>query len=131
MGLIETLRFITLHPLNASNKFAGLRRYVGWQLSSRLAPGPICVPFVNGSQMAVVIELNGSGDRCGCDESALHDTTVGKGFVPCRYSPLERRLSRVEGKPLHRGNTMYTSNPERLQERVASSPDFQVLGRNV
>ncbi len=295
MGLLKTLRFITSHPLTRDDRFTALRRYVGWQLGSRMVPGPVCAPFVNGTHLlvtsgmkgatgnvycglqefddmglvlhalragdlfvdvganvgtyvvlgastgasviafepiasaygrlvdnicvndlgdrvvphqlgvgavpgtqhftanldalnhvlskddqatdavavpttsldvmlegaapvvikidvegfetevirgaertlahpgllAVVIEMNGSGDRYGHDESALHETILARGFLPYRYAPLDRRLFRVEGPDLRKGNIIYSRAGDQLQERVANSPGFQVLGRKV
>ena len=48
MDLLDILRFVTRHPLNASHKGAAVARFVRWQLGSRLVPGPVLVPFVNG-----------------------------------------------------------------------------------
>lgn len=295
MGLLKTLRFITSHPLTRSNKLAALRRYVGWQLGSRMVPGPVFAPFVNGTHLlvasgmrgatgnvycglhefddmglvlhtlragdlfvdvganvgtyvvlgastganviafepiastyghlvdnicvndfgdrvvphhmgvgavpgtqhftadldalnhvlskdeqatdavavpttsldvilegaapavikidvegfetevvrgaektlahpdllAVVIEMNGNGDRYGYDEAVLHETILAKGFLPYRYAPLDRRLFRIEGTNLQKGNIIYSRAEERLQERVTNSHGFQVLGQKI
>lgn len=53
MSLPDTLRFILNHPLNAGSKAEALRRYVWWQIGSRLVPGPVIVEFVNGSKLVV------------------------------------------------------------------------------
>jgi FkbM family methyltransferase len=45
--LLQTLRVIVQHPLNASDRPGSLLRYAKWQVGSRLVPGPVIVPFVN------------------------------------------------------------------------------------
>lgn len=49
MSFVTILRSITGHPLNRDNKLNSLIRFAKWQLSSRLAPGPIVVDWINGS----------------------------------------------------------------------------------
>jgi len=51
--LTSTLQFIIGHPLNARSKAGALGRYVGWQLRSRVFPGPRVVPFVNASRLTI------------------------------------------------------------------------------
>ena len=51
MSLAGTLRFILGHPLNDGAKAEALRRYLGWQIRSRAFPGPVIIPFVNGSRL--------------------------------------------------------------------------------
>lgn len=51
MSLLRTLRFIMNHPLNREYKFGAVRRFVRWQLASRLAPGAIVVDWVNGARL--------------------------------------------------------------------------------
>ena len=53
MRLTATLRFILEHPLNAGSKVDALGRYFGWQLRSRVFPGPQVVPFVNTSRLSI------------------------------------------------------------------------------
>jgi len=53
VSLTNTLRFIVAHPLNAQSKARALGRYVGWQIRSRILPGPEIVPFVNASKLTI------------------------------------------------------------------------------
>jgi FkbM family methyltransferase len=48
MNLLELLQAIVLHPLNRSNRAAGIGRYARWQIASRLMPTKIALPFVDG-----------------------------------------------------------------------------------
>jgi len=53
VSLTQTLRFILDHPLNAGSRANALGRFVGWQIRSRVFPGPAIVPFVNGSRLTI------------------------------------------------------------------------------
>ena len=53
MSLSQTLRFILGHPLNSRARLGALKRYVSWQLGSRMVPGPVIVDFVNGSKLVM------------------------------------------------------------------------------
>lgn len=53
MTITKTLRFILGHPLNAGSRADALGRYIGWQIRSRVFPGPVVVPFVNSSRLAI------------------------------------------------------------------------------
>jgi FkbM family methyltransferase len=53
MSLATTLRFILSHPLNANAKADALRRFVGWQIQSRISSRPRVVPFVNSSKLTI------------------------------------------------------------------------------
>lgn len=53
LSLLSTLRFILGHPLNSGSRAQALRRFVAWQIGSRLVPGPVVMEFVNGSRLVV------------------------------------------------------------------------------
>jgi FkbM family methyltransferase len=81
--------------------------------------------------LAVVMELNGSGERYGFDESTLHARMLGYAFRPFTYSPFTRQLLSLEGKKSTSGNTLYIKNLERVQERLVSAQPFTVLGHTI
>ena len=88
MDLLDILRFVTRHPLNASHKGAAVARFVRWQLGSRLGPGAGLVPFVNGSRLLVSRGMRGATGNvyCGLHEFedmalALHSLRSGDVFV--------------------------------------------------
>ncbi len=60
MGLLSTLRFIIRHPLNERRKFQSVRRWLAWQLGSRLVPGPVAVKFVNETMLLVAPAMTGA-----------------------------------------------------------------------
>jgi FkbM family methyltransferase len=47
MSLINTVQFITKHPLNKNNVLGALLRYAKWQIRSRCANHALKMPFVN------------------------------------------------------------------------------------
>jgi len=53
MSVMTTVRAIARHPLNADRPGRALTRFVRWQIASRIAPGPVIVPFVNDAVLAV------------------------------------------------------------------------------
>jgi FkbM family methyltransferase len=69
MGLSKTFWFVN-HPLNRGQKFHSLKRFVKWQIGSRLVPGPIIVPFVND---ACLIASPGMTGATGNIYAGLHE----------------------------------------------------------
>lgn len=53
MSLLNTIRFITGHPLNREHKLKSIIRFAKWQLGSRLVPGAILYDWINGSKFLV------------------------------------------------------------------------------
>jgi FkbM family methyltransferase len=53
VSLLDTFRFLMTHPLTADHRMAALSRFATWQVASRLAPGPVAVPFVNATRLLV------------------------------------------------------------------------------
>ncbi|MDS4028361.1 MAG: FkbM family methyltransferase [Candidatus Contendobacter sp.] len=81
------------------------------------------------SLLAVLMELNGSGNRYGYDEEALHLFMVNMGFELFSYWPFERKLSSAS-QPAQNcsGNKLYAKSPDVLQKRLLSARKYQVLG---
>lgn len=53
MSLLNTIRFVTDHPLNRKHRIRSLIRFATWQVGSRLVPGAIVYDWVNGSKFLV------------------------------------------------------------------------------
>lgn len=60
LKLPEVVRFIWRHPLSRRRRFARLRRFVSWQVGARLVPGPVIVPFVEGTRLVVRPGMEGA-----------------------------------------------------------------------
>lgn len=88
MNAISLVRYIVDHPLNADGKFAALRRFLRWQIASRLIAGPIAVPYVNGTRLLMRRNMTGATGNwyCGLHEHGemaflLHALRPGDLFV--------------------------------------------------
>ena len=107
MTLLTTLRFIVRHPLNRTDRLA-ITRFLRWQVGSRLAPGSVVVPWVNGAQMLV---HPGETGLTGNVYSGLHEYSIygvrtprpspgrsssmwAQTLAPTRFSPARRSGAR-------------------------------------
>jgi FkbM family methyltransferase len=53
MNLLNTLSYILNHPLNCNHKIAALKRFITWQIGSRILAAPLIMNFVNDSKLIV------------------------------------------------------------------------------
>lgn len=68
--LFRLVRFVWNHPFNRSARFAALGRVIRWQIASRLMPGPIALPFVNGTYLFATRGMTGATGNWYC---GLHE----------------------------------------------------------
>jgi len=78
---------------------------------------------------AVIMELNGSGNRYGFNEMELHQSMIKNGYYPYEYYPFERKLITLGSKKSGEGNTLYLRDIETAQHRIKNAPKFSVLGK--
>lgn len=81
--------------------------------------------------MAVIMELNGSGDRYGFNEGSLLQTMFGQGFGAFRYHPMTRSLEQLSAKNALAGNTIFVRGLESVAARLRDAPRFHVSGRQI
>ncbi len=82
------------------------------------------------SLLAVIMELNGSGARYGFNDHAIHQQMLDNGFQPFTYAPFERKL--VDFNRAHAShNTIYVKDVDRVSQRLANAPAYQVQGRSI
>jgi FkbM family methyltransferase len=81
--------------------------------------------------LAVLMELNGSGERYGFSDDALHDRMLALGFTAARYDPLQRSLQQLQSKSTHAGNALYVRRWSELQTRLQAAPRHRVLHTDV
>lgn len=81
----------------------------------------------NASLAAMIVERTDMGNRYGYDEAALHRQIQQAGFIPCSYSAMERKLTKVS--PDTRGNIIYVRDFNAVQERVRKADAFK-FGRH-
>jgi hypothetical protein len=80
------------------------------------------------SLLAVILEMNGNGERYGYEEQALHGSMIGYGFMPFAYAPLKRELVSIAGVNDRSENTLYIRDVKQAVERVESAAEFSVNG---
>lgn len=81
------------------------------------------------SLQAVIIELNASGNRYDFDESKIPELMGDYGFKPCAYNPVDRTLSRLEGKNPDTENTLFIRHRPFVEERIKEAPMVSVYGK--
>jgi FkbM family methyltransferase len=84
--------------------------------------------FNSPELLAVLMELNGSGQRYGFSDDALHDRMLAFGFSAARYEPRERRLLPLASRNSSPGNILYVKRWPELQARLTEAPVREVLG---
>lgn len=81
----------------------------------------------NPSLQAVIMELNGSGERYDFDENDLHGQMLELGFYSCSYDPINRELTEMNGERVARSNALYLRNPVEVQSELARAPKYLTL----
>lgn len=82
----------------------------------------------NTSLHSVIMELNGSGERYGFDESTILEMMFDHGFRAYSYQPFQRTLHDLNGKNLDLGNTLFIRNREYVEGRIRSADKITVNG---
>lgn len=87
-SLLRTLRFIAQHPLNRNHPLPALFAFLRWQIGSRIVPGAVAVPFVQGTRLLTTPGMAGATGNiyCGLHEFAdmgvvLHALRPGDLFI--------------------------------------------------
>ncbi|WP_276482474.1 FkbM family methyltransferase [Paraflavitalea pollutisoli] len=83
----------------------------------------------NGDLKAIIIELNGSGERYGYDEQLIHAKLLGFGFKPFEYDPMKRQLISLTTYGMH--NTIYIRDVEQVQNRLATARKIRIRHREI
>ncbi|MEO8426284.1 MAG: FkbM family methyltransferase [Verrucomicrobiota bacterium] len=85
---LHTLNEIRIHPLMRSWKFAAYKRWLKWQIGSRLVPGLVVANFVNDTRLCLRAGMHGATMNLyvGLDEYkamsfVLHFLRLGETFV--------------------------------------------------
>ena len=80
----------------------------------------------SASLKAIIIELNGSGQRYGYDEEAIHQLLSSHGFNPYSYDPFTRELQQLPS--YGNNNTIYCRHLSIITPRLKSAPGIKVMG---
>ena len=73
---------------------------------------------------AVIIELNGCGERYGYDDASIHQQLLNHGFQPYRYAPRSRQLHPLD--TYGDRNTIYLRDVDFVRDRVKSSRKIRI-----
>lgn len=84
--------------------------------------------FGNPHLLALIVELNGSGERYGNSDDAVHAEILRLGFAPYHYDPVTRRLSPIPSYNRLSLNTLYVRDPIETERIVASARKIRVRG---
>lgn len=71
--MLNLLKFVANHPLNANNKIKALLRFIRWQASTLLNKYPIIYPFTERSKLIVWKGLTGATQNVYCGLHEFHD----------------------------------------------------------
>jgi FkbM family methyltransferase len=82
--------------------------------------------LANPALRAIIVELNGLGQRYGYDEQALHAELLAAGFRAFTYDAFARQLSPLSAPGPH--NTLYCRDLAFIEARLASAPPVTVIG---
>jgi FkbM family methyltransferase len=80
----------------------------------------------NHQLKAVIIELNGSGQKYGVDQERIHNMFLKNGFMPCNYDPIKRKLLKIDTYENSKFNTIYIRDLQWIDERIRSSPKYRL-----
>lgn len=73
MSLIHTLKFITQHPLNKTQNFKAIFRFLKWQINVRINPYPIIYSFTSKSKLIVAKGMTGATGNLYCGLHEFYD----------------------------------------------------------
>ncbi|MEC3950542.1 FkbM family methyltransferase [Sphingobium sp. HWE2-09] len=81
---------------------------------------------------AIVVELNGSGERYGHPDAEVDAILVEAGFAPHLYDPVTRSLTRAKGFNTEGLNTLYCRPDDpSVASRVKAAPKVRVRDREI
>jgi FkbM family methyltransferase len=78
------------------------------------------------SLKAIIIELNGSGERYGYSEEQIHRLLLANKFKPYSYDPFKRLLT--EAKTFGDMNTIYCRDMDFIARRLQTANGIKVMG---
>ena len=78
---------------------------------------------------AVIVELNGSGQRYGCSDADVLSLMSEYGFSPYSYNPENRSLVTLAGYNKKSDNTLFIRDLDFVAERLRTAESFAVHGK--
>ena len=80
------------------------------------------------SLVALILELNESGERYGYFDNNILEILNDFGFQPHSYDPFRRTLQLLPGKNPKGGNTIFIKKREEVIRKIKSAPKREILG---
>lgn len=71
--------------------------------------------------VAIILELNGSGNQFGHSDESLHNRIISYNFVPVSYNPIDRSLSVLSNYNKNNKNTIYVKDINLIRARCLSA----------
>jgi hypothetical protein len=81
----------------------------------------------NPSLVALILELNESGERYGYFDNDFLEVLNDFGFQPHSYDPFRRTLQQLPGKNPRGGNTIFIKNREEVINKIRTAPKLKIL----
>lgn len=78
---------------------------------------------------AIIIELNGSGERYGYSETEIHEVFISAGFKPYFYDPLTRQIKLTENFGIY--NTIYIRDVHFVNERLLTADKIKIRNQAI
>ena len=78
------------------------------------------------SLKALIMELNGSGERYGFNEYAIHQSLIENNFKPYSYDPFTRSLTLLATYGNY--NTIYCRDIDFINDRLKNAPGIKLMG---
>ncbi|RZL46322.1 MAG: FkbM family methyltransferase [Pedobacter sp.] len=85
--------------------------------------------LTNTTLKAIIIELNGSGDRYGYDENQIHEKLMTHSFKPYSYNPFDRKIEELPRFGAF--NTIYIRDTHFVNERLKGSTAFKIFNQEI
>lgn len=83
----------------------------------------------NPALKAIIIELNGSGERYGFNDMQIHELLLANDFNSYSYNPFKRLLTAMNG--FGSTNTIYCRDLEFINERIKNAKAIKLMGEAI
>lgn len=80
--------------------------------------------------IALIIEINGSGNDFGHSDQEIHNKIISLNFTPVAYEPLSRTLRVLDSYNTHGENTIYVKDVDLMRARCKVAPSRRVHTAN-
>lgn len=123
----ETVNVIKVDDLTVQNKPALIKIDVeGFETEVLKGMGET---LKQESLKAIIIELNGSGERYGFADTDIHKMLTTNGFKPYNYDPFQRNLTLLNTYGKH--NTIYCRDISFINNCLKDANAFKIMGEKI